>query len=182
MKKLIVAVVIVCATAFAKAASCSWDTYAMNEGYEGLDNGTFWLVSLGNNSGAASAFEVYRDGTYNFGGYSVADSGIIPAGTFGAVSGKITGLGESNNNTYYAIVVWDGKADGFYGVAEGKVYGIVSEPPADATPISFDNSGFGGTTLATTPVGVGPEPVPEPTTGILLALGIAGLALRRKRS
>lgn len=177
MKKLVIIVAVAVIGLVSNAANCNWSTYAMDESYNGLDNGTYWLISLGADSGAASAFEIMADGTYNFGSYAVVDTGTIPAGTYGATSGTLTGLGESDNDSYYALVVWDGKADGKYGVAEGVITGIVANPPSDATPINFDNSGFGGTMFANTDV----VPIPEPTSGLMLLLGVAGLALRRKQ-
>ena len=180
MKKLMVMAVAVAIGLVANAANCNWSTYAMDEAYNGLDNGTYWLISLGTDTGASSAFEVKADGTYNFGAYSVVDTGTIAAGTYGAASGTLTGLGESDNGSYYALVVWDGKADGKYGVAEGAIAGIVANPPSDATPINFDNSGFGGTMFANTAVAA--VAVPEPTSGLLMLVGLAGLALRRRRA
>ena len=160
------------------AANCNWSTTAVTADMTGIiDGGTYWLVALGTDSGVAGGFTVFDDGTYDFGSYSVAGTGSVSGG---AAGGTITGLSSANNGEYYALVIWDGVtgSGGYFGVAEGVVAGIVEAPPTDATGISFDNLGYGGymatDTLTTA--------VPEPTSGLLLLIGMAGLALRRRRA
>ena len=180
MKKLIVIISFVCNAAILNAAALNWSTVAMHADYSGLDNGTYWLVSLGADSGVSSSFYVRSDGSYNFGSYSIVDTGTIPSGSYGSVGGSISGLSEANNGMYYSLIVWDGNANGYYVAAGGEVSGIKDAPPSPANPISF---GDGGVMYATTEVvPVGPEPTPEPTSGLLLVLGIAGLALKRKHT
>ena len=188
MKKLMIAAAaIVLATGFANAANCAWGTMAVTSDMSAMiDGGTYWLVALGADTGASSAFKVNSDGTYDFGAYSVVNTGTVSGGSAG---GSLTGLSASDNGSYYALIVWDGvegvdgtTGKGYYGVAEGMITGIVAEPPTDAEMINFDNLGYGGymaTTTHTVPVS---GPVPEPTSGLLMLLGMAGLALRRRRA
>lgn len=178
MKKLMMAVAVTLTAVAVNAANCTWNTMALTADMTGMiDGGTYWLVALGADSGVASGFTVNEDGTYDFGSYSVADTGSVSGG---AAGGTITGLTAANNGNNYALIVWDGVTGpgGYFGVAEGTITGIVDAPPTDATAIGFDNLGYGGymaTDKATTPV-------PEPTSGLLLVLGMAGLALRRRRA
>ena len=181
MKKLMVAALVATLGIAASAANCNWSSYATTADMAAGLDGSYWLVALGTDTGASSGFVVKQDGTYDFGAYSVVDSGTMQSSTYGATSGTLTGLTEADNSTYYALVVWDGVtgADGKYGVAEGMIEGIVANPPSDAKLISFDNSGMGmGLTMAT----LDTQAVPEPTSGLLLLLGVAGLALRRRRA
>ena len=61
----------------------------------------------------------------------------------------------------------------------GSTYGAADPSPGYAALASFGNS---GTIIGkSTPPGPGPEPIPEPTSGLLLLVGGAMLALRRKR-
>ena len=183
MKKLMVIATVALVASFANAANCIWSTTAVTADMTGMiDGGTYWLVSLGADSGASSAFKVNSDGTYDFGSYSVVDTGAVNGG---AAGNTLTGLSESDNGTYYALIIWDGvegvdgtTGKGFYGVAESSISSIVANPPTDADPIGFDNLGYGGYMATTTHT----EPVPEPTSGLLMLLGMAGLALRRRRA
>ena len=180
MKKLIMLIAIVCASAFAHAANCDWSTFAYDSSMvTALEGGTYWIVSLGASDTGLDSLKVKSDGTTDFGSYTQIATGTIPSGTYGQIAGTITGLSAANNSSYYAIVVWDGASDGYYGVASGMVQGIVDTPPTDALTITFDNSGLGyGATLANSAV----VAVPEPTSGLLMLVGLAGLALRRRRA
>ena len=178
MKKLMMAVAVALTAVAVNAASCTWNTMAVTADMSAMiDGGTYWLVSLGTDSGVAGGFTVFDDGTYDFGSYSVVDTGAVNSGAAGS---KITGLSAANNGDYYALVVWDGTTGpgGYFGVAEGVIAGIVDTPPTDATAIPFDNLGFGGY-MATDTATVA---VPEPTSGLLMLIGFAGLALRRRRA
>ena len=177
MKKLMMAVAVALTAVAVNAANCVWSTTAVTADMSGIiDGGTYWLVALGADTGVAGGFTVYQDGTYDFGSYSVVDTGSV---TGGAAGNTITGLSAANNGDNYALIIWDGVLGegGYYGVAEGAVSGIVAEPPTDAELIPFDNLGYGGY-MATDTLTV---PIPEPTSGLMLLLGVAGLALRRKQ-
>ena len=178
MKKITLIVCVALAAITTNAANCLWQTTALTADMATtIDAGTYWLVALGaGGAGDSSQFSVYEDGTYDFGSYAVTATGSMTAG--GSVGGTLEGLSLSDNGNYYALVIWDGESDGYWGVAEGIVDGIVDAPPTDANPISFDNSGMSmGIMLTNTAV----EPIPEPTSGLMLLLGVAGLALRRKQ-
>ena len=185
MKKLMITVAIVCASVFAHGAACDWSSYAVTEDMSaGLAGGKYWLVALGSSASGLNDLKVKQDGTVDFGTYSTVDSGSITDPTMGGIAGTITGLSQSNNGDYYALVIWDGVtgAGGYYGKASGVIAGIQDDPPVGADPIAFDNSGMNygimTATIATEPA----QPVPEPTSGLLLLIGVAGLALRRRRA
>lgn len=178
MKKLMMAVAVALTAVAVNAASCTWSTTAVTADMMGvIDGGKYWLVSLGADTGVASGFKVKQDGTYDFGKYTVADTGSVSSG---AAGGKITGLTAANNGDNYALVIWDGVtgAGGYYGVAEAAISGVVDTPPTDANLMGFDNLGYGGYMATDTLTAA----VPEPTSGLLMLLGFAGLALRRRRA
>lgn len=182
MKKFMIAAMTVCAAIFVHGAACDWSTYAYAIDEEtALQGGTYWFISLGKSNNAFADLAVKSDGTL----IGAKATGATIDSEFGAIEGRLEGLSSVNNGDFYAIVVWDGAVDGYYGKSLGQILGIVDEPPTDADPIAFDNGttgSWGGTLANTAVVGPGPEPTPEPTSGLLILLGMAGLALKRKRT
>ena len=79
-----------------------------------------------------------------------------------------TDVGE-NSDTWYK----------FSGVLPKETYWADAETPVPTTA-KFTSTVWGKGT-AWTKVSTGPTPIPEPTSGLLLLLGVAGLALRRGR-
>ena len=170
MKKLIIAAAIVCVAAFADAASMNWELYAgesdiglniyLCSAVTAFENEAQISGSLLGSAGNTAAIEEGRDGGEAFGtvyGFSDSDAGQM-------------------QNFYYVIVNKEGT--GYWTqAASGEIYTIAAEPVsavADVTEL-----------LASTPAtlwSTGPTPVPEPTSGLMLILGMAGLALKRKRA
>ncbi len=186
MKKLMIAAAIICAAAFSQAASCSWNVdwaYAVNTSnptYTGDESfaGTYWLVALSGDSTAG--ISVDNTGKLTLGaGMTQAGTGSISESAFGT---KITGLTAANNGDKYALVIFDSNYK-YYGVSDvAAIAGIVDDPPMDAA-ITFsniydsaDDANYMVANIQATAA------VPEPTSGLLLLLGVAGLALRRRRA
>ena len=186
MKKLMIAVAIVCAAAFAQAATCDWKAagiYAGEYGGESWENGdstgSYWLLALGDKGMDGIAV----DTSYNLinNGATILDSGsYADAG----ISGKqLSDLTVADNGTKLALIVVDTSYDK-WGAAQGTIEGIIADPPTDANAIAFtDGQGFDPDWESTTmQINSNLQAVPEPTSGLLLLLGVAGLALRRRRA
>ena len=179
MKKLMIAAAIVCAAVVGQAASVNWDVYwaySKNGSVNTYDDGSvvnYWIVNMGTATDT-SGLSVDKDGNLvNSDSYSVVGTGSIPTFGNGTAEGTIA------NGNYLAMVIYD-SANGLYGVSDANaVSGIVADPPtAGSLAAAFQNDGgTEGYIIANTPV-----PVPEPTSGLLMLLGVAGLALRRRRA
>ena len=183
MKKLMMAAAIVCAAGLANAASMAWGTnwvYAEGDGVDTYVTGSagdFYVLYLGTSSDVSG---ISFDGT-TVTGATVWDAAKGGKGTFadGLAAGTITGLDSTYNGSYFALLTFD-TDNQLYGVSDAAVVsGIVDSPVKDATAASFSNFYHSGDAadyqLMT-------QSVPEPTSGLLLLLGVAGLALRRRRA
>lgn len=180
MKKIILAVAIVCATAFAGAATVGWS-------HAGLGNyvGDSYYVFVVGQNGVANIATVTAllDAGENFSSY-VFGSGAVAANgtatTAPATSGKTLGAG-----TYTAFTVVFNSAAPTAGESQ---YLLISG--------QSDQTKTVGPTTATVLFGAGNvaslandaanwkdygAAVPEPTSAMLLVLGVAALALRRKQ-
>ena len=186
MKKLMIAAAIVCVAAFAQASSCDWSVdwaYAVNTSnptYTGDEtfSGTYWLVALSSDSTAG--ISVDDTGKLTLGaGMTQAGTGSISDSAF---AGSITGLTEANNGDKYALVIFDSNYK-YYGVSDvAAIAGVVDEPPTDGTTITFSNIYDSADDANYMVANIQAQAVPEPTSGLLLLLGVTGLALRRRRA
>ena len=192
MKKLMIVAAIVLAASFGYGASATWQVdwaYADITGFKNYDdgsaNGTYWFLALA--SSDVSGISVDKDGNLQgFSGTTLATGSIssISQGKDGAFPGV-------SANQYIALVVYDSDAVagdyvGAYGIAVGQVSGDASDdPPVTGVIPTFANDAEGyvaaniGILGGATPPG--PGGIPEPTSGLLLLVGGAMLALRRKR-
>ena len=187
MKKILIAVVAIAFTAVAHAAAFNWSSSGTNanktfygpDGATTLASGTVVYLLDSGISGNSQADLVagIRDGK------SITDFTTITSTTLDANS-RLTAKGfeygeaGSNYNFYMAIVSGDNvfvsDNKGAYGQASDTVTVAFSGIKTATQSLNADGAYAAGGWYATS--------VPEPTSGLLMLLGIAGLALRRRRA
>ena len=180
MKKIMMAVAIVCAAVCAHAASVSW-TIGYIEG-KGAD-GNGWSGSA--LSGESIVAQIFVSASADFSSTIVFDADTTTGAEDGYMFGYSTSDDMKSDTTYYAkVVLTDGKstlASNVYTIEATSANGDLAEP---AFAFAAEAYNVGGALDATygTFNSAGWQAVPEPTSGLLMLVGLAGLALRRKRA
>ena len=172
MKKVMMILAVVCAVGMAKGAYVDW-----KYGKDTTKNG-YTLYAFDN---ANSATVLAALGAYDSTAQATIDSLVLSTATVKKGNGGADGV-DVGSATSLMIVGVDGSfADGvvyFYDTLDisTSVYTPPATSPGTVALASFSNSG----TVAAAGGGGGTTDVPEPTSGLLMLIGIAGLALRRK--
>lgn len=187
LKKLMVVAAAAMMAFVSQAATASWKVTAGNifdsSGSSTKYAGSAYVFDAGVLA-MASLFDAYKaDRGYDFAA-GAAGSVTIANGAV-ATSRNTFSYGESGNTYNFYMVVVDG--DNIY-FSNQKDNLSALNPPAVGT-IGFTTQNNGSTTFSgTAPNGTGFQGagkwsnVPEPTSGLLLLLGAAGLALRRRQA
>ena len=198
MKKLMIAAAIVCAAAMTQAASIKWGgDIAQSDGATAVGAGSVAYLIRADSAAHAAVSVITAAGTdwsawTTDTGAKIVDSHTVAADEAGTNYRfeDLYNIGGAEDAGYYSVIVVDGEAGapgktGSYNLAgQNSLIDPSSGATVDltvgdgwvsgATPW-LGNGGFTAVTFTG-------APVPEPTSGLLLLLGVAGLALKRKRA
>ena len=187
MKKLIITVAAVAIAAIAQAATVDWQykiTGATDSPSYLESNYTVYLVNASAWDGLSKiTAETFTDSSV------VLDSGAFATKTGKTATTRIYATAESAKQLNDSLVAKDATLGAYYVVVDSTANKYTVSSAVTLTGRAGDGSqittGFGSTAQASLnwqDIGTGPTPVPEPTTGLLVLAGIAGLALRRRRA
>ena len=182
MKKLMITLAIVAMAAITQAASFDWKTSATGKIYEAgtetlLASGTAYIFDAASVS-QQTVLSAFLDGkTWTTGNL---DSKAVSAGVIAATKGEAFAYGAAGNNYDFYVALVDGDnifiSDAVQLAAQDVGYAQASfslKTPSQAAAMDKTTFAGGGWYTAA---------VPEPTSGLLLLLGMAGLALKRKQA
>ena len=170
MKKLMIAVATMACAFATQAASMAW---GYSDGTSAAHNGYTIYALLGavstdwENEAAVVAAAMGNPGTIG-----KVSMNYVASGT--ATSSKLT----DTSSVYFVLVNSDSTQ---FAVTSASVPGstyVYGEQESEKS--AFKVTGFGA--MQDWKSGPGPDPTPEPTTGMLMLVGLAGLALRRRRA
>ena len=189
MKKLILITAVMAAVA-ANAATFSWKTTTTGKIYEAgttttLASATAYLFDAGKVSQAA-VLTAFNAGT-SISTLAYADTTSVVSGAIAEKAFDVpTGYAEGDAFAgYFALVVDDsiyiGVTSSVNTPATGNMTMSFNAKSSSQSALQTEYEGFGSAGWYAKSSG-GTEPIPEPTSGILLLLGFAGLALKRKRA
>ena len=191
MKKLIIAAAIVCAAVASEAASFTWMTPTVFLPFtkSTIEAGTFNAATSGSTKKISSFI---NDGAVFLATIAISDDG----GTTWTETKNVTidqdsgAISTTTSNDAFELPTADGVTKtlnykilitGTYTDSNDKEWQISASPiegKAQYTNVSYPELGTAVPAKWTFATGTGP--VPEPTSGLLLLLGVAGLALRRR--
>ena len=177
MKKLVFALIAGVFVSIANASTAVWNYSGdiINPDSD-MAGGNAWVLCLGSGTDTSSIY-VDNTGAVQYGtGISVASSGVVAGG---ALDVSTTDIGASAAN--YALVLADTTSQTYVVTPYQSVTPSSAESYITQTVDFGDPDGWAEITTSTAWSGGGGD-VPEPTSGLLLALGGAMLALRRRRA
>ena len=192
MKKVMIALGAVAMAFGIQAATMQWGSGAL---YTAASAAGGWSTTTAMSAGALVTMNVYlvdastyatvsamdQAGMYEWAGTQTATyTGVNKNPSTDAFIGAVT-LSDatlSGSTTYYSIVTAE-YTDATYGDMYMATAATATTPASGTKAIS---NIFGGAGTATTGGVRDWQAVPEPTSGLLMLLGMAGLALRRRRA
>ena len=194
MKKLMIAAAIVCAAAFAQAASVQWNSgtiYVASDAAGTTGTTADYKATLSTGARPVTAY-VYELTLEAYTAALAMDTATLYDTYFGKVDTKVAAKTTVGNGTANPLA---------YEVADNStIYGLVLYVDTNNANLpdgkdAFVKAALASAETATTALQVGnmitanavsttwtAVPVPEPTSGLLLLLGVAGMALRRRRA
>jgi len=174
----------------ANAATANWTASAMTFAPSAVSVSTYSAFLIDNSLAgyadyAAASAAILANGSSAVGVIAAVDGKMMDKTTSMMLSATGTAVVDngyasgSANAINLMMIVFDAASDN---LGDAGYYLGASKANASFNNSMALNAGFGNQSTATWTQLSSPEPIPEPTSGLLVLLGMAGLALKRKRA
>lgn len=168
MKKIVLTIAVAVASFATNAALYNWET-SLGDGYDGMT----WYVVNGTGVNTLVNLLAVDGDTTGFSDALASYGANVQTGTFeDGWGGWQDGLVTDAASSAFLVVIDS--------LAEGSTFYYSAELPTADYQYSLPSSSPGSLVFDTVSSGTIAS-VPEPTSGLMLILGVAGLALRRKQ-
>ena len=174
MKKLMVLAAVAIAAVAANAATLKWGS---TTAIEGITSGTKYLVwcDAGLTTTGLDKLTEFNEATITsfMGGTLVGESSAYSSSAMGGSTvvkpnDPVSGMAQGQHKFYSIVIAGDGKTLAYTAASQAPIM-------ANETTISIAKAGTNFTVVAA-------SAAPEPTSGLMLLLGVGLMALKRKRA
>ena len=189
MKKLMFMLAAVACAATMQAAQLDWSIQAKaikspTDSSANLEGQTSYLLVFASATAADNYYASLKDGTVSL---ATAVAAAVGSGTGGSgkkagqISATATHTSLAEGATYYAAVLTTSGTDKFLlsDVRTGIAYNPTGSVETEGSAVSFAATAFSTTAESRTGWTTA---APEPTSGILMLVGLGALALRRRKA
>ena len=176
MKKLIIAAAIAIAAAVTQAASVSWTVNNIQASPD-TSASAGWLVQI-YAAGTEFTYEAAKAGTIT----ALDSATSVASGTIFKASGSFGNYNANDPVNTFAVIFDAGTVDAAKNFIVSDVLNKSISAAGANLSIAFGNMAATTTTNMFRNSTWSAAAVPEPTSGLLILLGMAGLALRRRRA
>jgi len=184
MKKLMIALAIVAMAAITQAASFDWKTGATGKLYEAgtttlLASGTAYIFAADATTQQAVLTAFLDDKTWTTGSLN---SKSVASGAIKATNGEAFNYGTGGNTYNFYVALVDGDSIFISDTVSATAADVGFETASFNLKNASQAAAFESSTFSAGGWYTASAPVPEPTSGLLMLIGMAGLALRRRRA
>ena len=178
MKKLIIAAAMVCAAAFAQAATVNWAISNVKADGGATPTAGWAVMAFYTEVGAGSSAIEAAINSKTAGSLAFESPSLVVQLSKGKVTAHdatVAAISDTSKNYDFYFVVFNNSD-----ATAATKYAMVSDLNKEYSGIDGKYTASGDFSTLPTWQDISAPVIPEPTTGLLVLLGVAGLALRRR--